>query len=50
MVRDYQEEYYKAIEDSTEIGKSTPFIEFMLEMIFKSTQNIKDDNVLKMSQ
>ncbi|WP_066403074.1 Fic family protein [Aliarcobacter cryaerophilus] len=45
IVRDYQEEYYKAIEDSTELGESTPFIEFMLEMILKSMQNIKDDNV-----
>lgn len=45
MVRDHQEEYYKAIEDSTVQGESTPFIEFMLEMILKSIQNIKDDNV-----
>jgi Fic family protein len=40
IVRDYQEEYYKAIEDSTHIGESTPFIEFMLDMIQKSIQNI----------
>ena len=45
IVRDYQEEYYKSIEDSTQLAESTPFIEFMLEMIFKSIQNIKDDNV-----
>lgn len=38
IVRDYQEEYYKAIEDATELGESTPFIEFMLEMILKSIQ------------
>lgn len=44
IVRDYQEEYYKAIEDSTELGESTPFIEFMLEMIFKSIQStLKSD-------
>jgi Fic family protein len=44
IVRDYQEEYYKAIEDSTEIGESTPFVEFMLEMIFKSIQStLKSD-------
>ena len=44
IVRDYQEEYYKAIEDSTELGESTPFIEFMLEMIFKSIQTtLKSD-------
>ena len=44
IVRDYQEEYYKAIEDSTEQGESTPFIEFMLEMILKSIQTtLKSD-------
>lgn len=44
IVRDYQEEYYKAIEDSTELGESTPFIEFMLEMIYKSIQStLKSD-------
>ena len=44
IVRYYQEEYYKAIEDSTELGESTPFIEFMLEMIFKSIQStLKSD-------
>lgn len=44
IVRDYQEEYYKAIEDSSELGESTPFIEFMLEMIFKSIQiTLKSD-------
>ena len=44
IVRDYQEEYYKAIEDSTQLGESTPFIEFMLEMIFKSIQTtLKSD-------
>lgn len=45
IVRDYQEKYYKAIEDSNQLGESTPFIEFMLEMILKSMQNIKYDNV-----
>lgn len=39
IVRDHQEEYYKAIEDSTQVGESTPFIEFMLEMIWQSIQN-----------
>ncbi|MDD3008450.1 MAG: Fic family protein [Arcobacter sp.] len=44
IVRDYQEEYYKAIEDSTAQGESTPFIEFMLEMILKSIQTtLKSD-------
>jgi predicted HTH transcriptional regulator len=44
IVRDYQKEYYKAIEDSTALGESTPFIEFMLEMILKSIQTtLKSD-------
>jgi Fic family protein len=44
IVRDYQEEYYKAIEDSTQQGVSTPFIEFMLDMILKSIQTtLKSD-------
>ena len=36
IVRDYQEEYYKALEDATSVGESTPFIEFMLEMILQT--------------
>ncbi|OHE08977.1 MAG: cell filamentation protein Fic [Sulfurimonas sp. RIFOXYD12_FULL_33_39] len=44
IVRDYQEQYYSAIENSTQMGESTPFIEFMLEMILKSMQNtLKSD-------
>jgi len=33
LIYENQEEYYKAIEDSTEIGNSTPFIGFMLKII-----------------
>lgn len=43
IVRDHQEEYYKAIENSTQMGESTPFIEFMLEMILQSMQKAKND-------
>ena len=44
VVRDHQEEYYKALEDSTAIGESTPFIEFMLEMILESIKStLKSD-------
>ncbi len=39
IVREHQEHYYNAIESSTAKGESTPFIEFMLEMILKSMQN-----------
>jgi len=33
LVRDRQKEYYSALEDSSSLGESTPFIEFMLETI-----------------
>ena len=36
MVRDNQERYYKALEDSGSMGESTSFIEFMLEIITES--------------
>jgi predicted HTH transcriptional regulator len=36
MVRNNQEFYYKALEDSGSMGESTPFIEFMLEIINRS--------------
>ncbi len=44
IVKDHQEEYYSAIENSTALGESAPFCEFMLEMILKSMQNtLKSD-------
>jgi Fic family protein len=43
IVRDYQKEYYKALEESTKIGESTPFIEFMLDMILKTIINFKNE-------
>jgi Fic family protein len=36
IIRDHQEEYYRALENASEIGESTPFIEFMLEVILES--------------
>ena len=44
IVRDYQEEYYKAIEDSTNEAESTIFIEFMLEMILKAIEDSQKSN------
>ncbi len=38
MIRDNQSKYYEALEDSGSAGESTPFIEFMLEIILKSLQ------------
>lgn len=45
IVRDYQEEYYKAIEESTDDGESTIFIEFMLEIILKSIEESQKSNL-----
>jgi Fic family protein len=36
IVRNNQAKYYKALEDSGSLGESTPFIEFMLDIIIKS--------------
>jgi len=43
IIRDNQSAYYKAIEDSTDMGESTPFIEFMLEVILSTIQNVPKD-------
>ena len=44
IVRDNQEAYYKALEDSSSVGESTPFIEFMLKIILKALkQALKED-------
>jgi Fic family protein len=45
IVRDYQEEYYEAIENSSSLGESTPFIEFMLEMILTTMEKQAKENV-----
>jgi len=36
IVRDHQEAYYQALEDAGTAGESTPFVEFMLEVIYES--------------
>jgi len=43
IVRDHQEAYYKAIEDSTTQGESTPFIEFMLERILEAIERVGNE-------
>jgi len=40
IIRDNQAAYYKAIEQSTQMGESTKFIEFMLEVILKTIENV----------
>ena len=39
IVRDNQEKYYQALENSTALGESTPFVEFMLEAILESIRS-----------
>ena len=43
IIRDSGKKYYKAIEDSSLSGNSTPFIEFMLEAILKTCKNSLKD-------
>ena len=47
VVRDNQEMYYNALEDSGSAGESTPFIEFMLDIILKTLEKVKKENVPK---
>jgi Fic family protein len=42
-IRNHQEAYYKALEDSTAIGESTPFIEFMLDMILQTITKFSNE-------
>lgn len=47
VVRDNQKKYYQALEDSGSKGESTPFIEFMLDIILKTLKNLEKENVPK---
>ncbi len=47
VVRDNQERYYKALEDAGSAGESTPFIEFMLDIILKALEKVQKENVPK---
>ncbi len=44
VVKDSQERYYQALEESGSIGESTPFIEFMLEAIMLTCQKVLDES------
>jgi len=39
IIRDNQEQYYNALEEAGNLAESTPFIEFMLEVILKTIQS-----------
>jgi Fic family protein len=43
VVRDNQDKYYRALEASGSVGESTPFIEFMLEVILKTLKNVPNN-------
>ena len=50
IIRDHQDAYYHALEAAGSAGESTPFVEFMLEMILQTIQNVPKsdpDNVPK---
>ncbi|MCK9373756.1 MAG: Fic family protein [Sulfuricurvum sp.] len=47
VVREHQASYYKALEASGSAGESTPFIEFMLEIILKTLKNASNESVPK---
>ena len=44
VVRDNQAKYYEALEASGSVGESTPFIEFMLEVIYETLQKLQEEN------
>ena len=46
IIRDYQKNYYEALEKSGAIGESTPFIEFMLEIILKTIKSSVNNSVI----
>ena len=48
MVRDNQDRYYEALESVGNLGESTPFIEYMLEVILNTL--IKVGNNLSENQ
>lgn len=45
MVRQRQDAYYKALEDSGNAGESTLFIEYMLEIILNTLKEVEKENI-----
>jgi len=46
IIRDNQERYYKVLEESGNLGESTPFVEFMLEVILQSIKSSVNSSVI----
>ena len=44
VVKDAQEQYYAALEESGSLGESTPFIEFMLEAILLTCKKVLEES------
>jgi len=44
IIRDHQEAYCTALEAAGAMGESTPFIEFMLEMILQTIQDVPNND------
>ena len=44
IIRDHQEAYYAALEAAGSVGESTPFVEFMLEMILQTIENVPNND------
>ena len=44
LVHQHQAEYYRAINESTQLSNSAPFIEFMLQMIFEALTEAERSN------
>jgi Fic family protein len=44
LIRDNQKRYYAALEASGSLGESTPFIEFMLEMILATVKKLQKES------
>ncbi len=40
LIKQYQDEYYKVIDNCNKVGESTEFIEFMLKMIYETINKI----------
>ena len=45
VVRENQEKYYRSLEDAGSVGESTPFIEFMLEVIYNTLQVLARESI-----
>lgn len=45
MIRQKQKEYYRALEESGAAGESTPFIEYMLEVILQTLKELEKKSI-----